>query len=259
MRLQNSRAIVTGGAAGIGRGIAIELADEGADVAIGDVREEPKRPGEEKPTHKLIKEMGRDSLYVETDVSDEGDAEALVDKTVEEFGGLDILVNNAGININGSVENQPLEDWETVFDVNLNSVFLCSKYAIPHLRQSETGSIINISSQVAFVAWPMNAAYDTSKAAVSHLTRQMAVDLSIDDIRVNAICPGPIKTQHMKESYNEWEIQTAYDRKTLTSFQGEPKDIGRAAAYLASEDARYVNGHNLVVDGGWLAGDFQVG
>lgn len=259
MRLEGHRAIVTGGAAGIGRGIALELAREGADVAIGDLREEPKRPGQEEPTHELIGDMGRDSLYVETDVSEQADAERLVTETVAEFGGLDILVNNAGININGSVENQPYEDWQKVLDVNLSSVFLCSKYAIPHLRESDSGSIINISSQVAFVAWPMNAAYDTSKAAVSHLTKQMAVDLSVDEIRVNAICPGPIKTQHMKESYNEWEIQTAYDRKTLTPFRGEPKDIGRAAAYLASEDARYVNGHNLVVDGGWLVGDFQTG
>jgi NAD(P)-dependent dehydrogenase (short-subunit alcohol dehydrogenase family) len=203
--------------------------------------------------------MGQESLYVQTDVSSEDDAENLITETVEEFGGLDILVNNAGININGSVETQSLEDWQKVLDVNLNSVFLCSKYAIPHLRESDSGSIINISSQVAFTAWPMNAAYDTSKAAISHLTKQMAVDLSIDEIRVNAICPGPIKTQQMKESYNEWEIQTAYDSKTLTPFRGEPKDIGRAAAYLASDDARYVNGHNLVVDGGWLAGDFNAG
>lgn len=257
MRLEGKRAIVTGGSAGIGRGIATELAKEGADVAIGDIRKEPKLPIYDEPTHELVADMGRDSLYVETDVSVPEDAENLITETIDEFGGLDILVNNAGTNINGSVETQSFEDWQKVLDVNLNSVFLCSKYAIPHLRESDFGSIVNISSQVAFVAWPMNAAYDTTKAAVSHLTRQMAVDLSTDDVRVNAICPGPIKTKNMKESLNDWELKTAYDTKTLTSFIGEPEDIGRAAVYLVSEDARYVNGHNLVVDGGWLAGDFE--
>jgi len=259
MRLEDKRAVVTGGAAGIGRGIALELARAGAHVVIGDIREEPKRPAQEMPTHKRITEMGRESAYVQTDVSDEADVANLLSETVEILGSLDILINNAGININGSIETQSFEDWQQVMDVNLNSVFLCSKYAIPHLRESDASSIINISSQVAFTAWPMNAAYDTSKAAVSHLTKQMAVDLSVDEIRVNAICPGPIKTQQMKESYNEWEIQTAYDTRTLTPFRGEPKDIGRAAVYLASDDARYVNGHNLVVDGGWLAGDFNTG
>lgn len=256
MRLEGMRALVTGGASGIGRGIAIELAKAGADVAIGDVREEPLMDFKETPTHDRVDELGQRGLFYEADVSNESEAEALVEATVDEFGGLDIMVNNAGTNIEGSVEHQPYEDWRKVLSVNLDAVFLCSKYAIPHLRESDQGRIVNISSQVAFVAWPRNAAYDTSKAAVSHLTRQMAVDLSPDEVTVNAICPGPIKTKKMKESLADFEIKHRYDEKVLTSFVGEPEDIGQAAVYLCSDAGRYVNGHNLVVDGGWLAGDF---
>jgi NAD(P)-dependent dehydrogenase (short-subunit alcohol dehydrogenase family) len=256
MRLENRRALVTGGSSGIGRGIALELAKAGADVVVGDLREEPLMDFKETPTHERVEELGREGHFFEADVSDETEVEALVDATVDELGGLDILVNNAGTNIEGSVENQPYEEWRQVLSVNLDGVFLCSKYGIPHIRGSDAGRIINISSQVAFVAWPLNAAYDTSKAAVSHLTRQMAVDLAKDDITVNAICPGPIKTKKMKESLADFEIKNRYDDKVLTSEVGEPEDIGKAAVYLASEDGRYVNGHNLVVDGGWLAGDF---
>jgi len=256
MQLDGMRALVTGGASGIGRGIALELAKAGADVAIGDVREEPLMDFKSTPTHERVEELGRNGAFFEADVSDESEVEALIEATTEELGGLDILVNNAGTNVEGSVEHQSYEDWRRVLSINLDGVFLCSKYAIPHLRDSDRGRIINISSQVAFVAWPQNAAYDTSKAAVSHLTRQMAVDLAPDEVTANAICPGPIKTKKMKDSLADFEIKNRYDEKVLTSFVGEPEDIGKAAVYLASDAGRYVNGHNLVVDGGWLAGDF---
>ncbi len=256
MRLDGLSAVVTGGSAGIGRGIALQLAEEGADVAVADVREEPLMDFKETPTHERVQEMGRESRFIEADVSDEVETEAMIETATEAFDGIDILVNNAGTNKEGTVEHQPYEEWREVFSVNLDGVFLCSKYAIPQLRHSEQPRIINISSQVAFTAWPRNAAYDASKAAVSHLTRQMAVDLAPDGITVNAICPGPIKTKKMKDSLADFEIKNRYDEKTLTPFVGEPKDIGHAAVYLASDAGRYVNGHNLVVDGGWLAGDF---
>jgi len=256
MRLDGARALVTGGASGIGRGIALELAEAGADVAVGDLREEPLMDFKETPTHERVEELGREGLFYEADVSEEAEARALVEATAETFGGLDIMVNNAGTNIEGTVEQQSYEDWREVMSVNLDGVFLCSKYAIPHLRESDRGRVINVSSQVAFVAWPRNAAYDASKAAVSHLTRQMAIDLSPDGVTVNAVCPGPIKTKKMKESLADFEIKNRYDEKVLTPFVGEPEDIGKAAVYLCSDAGRYVNGHNLVVDGGWLAGDF---
>lgn len=256
MRLEGLSAVVTGGAAGIGRGIALEFAEEGADVAVADLREEPLMDFKETPTHDRVAEMGRESCFIEADVSDEAEAKAMIETAAEELDGIDVLVNNAGTNREGTVEDQPYEEWREVLSVNLDGVFLCSKYAIPHVRGSDQGRVINISSQVAFVAWPRNAAYDTSKAAVSHLTRQMAVDLAPDEVTVNAICPGPIKTKKMKESLADFEIKNRYDEKTLTSFVGEPEDIGKAAVYLASDAGRYVNGHNLVVDGGWLAGDF---
>jgi 3-oxoacyl-[acyl-carrier protein] reductase len=169
--LEGQTAVVTRGAAGIGRGIALELAEEGADVAVADVREEPLMDFKETPTHERVSEMGQESCFIEVDVSDEAEVQAVIETVDEKLGGIDILVNNAGTNREGTVEHQPYEEWREVFSVNLNGVFLCSKYAIPHIRESEQGRIINISSQVAFVAWPRNAAYDASKAAVSHLTR----------------------------------------------------------------------------------------
>ena len=250
MQLDGLSAIVTGGAAGIGRGIALELAREGADIAVADMRKDPLMDFEETPTHERVKEMGNTGMFIQADVSDEVVVKAMVETVAEQLDGVDILINNAGTNIEGTVEHQSYEEWRKVFSVNLDGVFLCSKYAIPYLRRSNQARIINISSQVAFVAWPRNAAYDASKAAVSHLTRQMAVDLAPDGITVNAICPGPIKTKKMKESLADFEIKNRYDEKTLTSFIGEPEDIGRAAVYLATTDGRYVNGHNLVVDGG---------
>jgi NAD(P)-dependent dehydrogenase (short-subunit alcohol dehydrogenase family) len=256
MRLEDRTVVITGGASGIGRGTAIEMAKEGADVVVGDVRETPLGADEDETTAEVVRDLGRDAVYCECDVSKEADVQALIETAGEEFGGIDILVNNAAINLRGSVEELSLEDWNTMIGVLLTGPFMGSKFAVPYLRESDQPRIINISSQVAFVAWPGNAAYDTLKGALSHFTRQMAVDLAEYDIRVNAICPGPIRTKNAKEEHRDYEISHRYDEKTLTSFTGEPQDIGRAAVFLASEDARYITGHNLLVDGGWLAGDF---
>lgn len=256
MKLEDRTAVITGGASGIGRGTAIEMAKEGADIVIGDVREAPLRADEGTTTVEKVRELGQEAVYCECDVSDEAEVKALIETANEEFGGIDILVNNAAINLRGSVEDLSIEDWNTMIGVLLTGPFMGSKFAVPYLRESDQPRIINISSQVAFVAWPGNAAYDTLKGGLSHFTKQMAVDLSEYGITVNAICPGPIRTKNAKEEHRDYEISHRYDENTLVSFTGEPKDIGRAAVFLASEDGRFITGHNLLVDGGWLAGDF---
>ena len=254
MKLDTRPAVVTGAASGIGRGIAIELAREGADVVVADTDKAP--PGADQATTvERVRELGAEAMFVECDVSDPVEAEALVETAVETFGGIDVFVNNHSISRPGTVEHLSMEEWHESITVNLTGKFFCSKYAIPHLRESDQPRIINVSSQVAFVSRPRSAAYATTMAAVSHLTRQMAVDLGSDDITVNAIAPGPIKTERMKENTQEWILPSRMDSRVVLSTIGEPKDVGRAAVYLASEDARYVTGHNLVIDGGWTVND----
>ncbi len=254
MVLKDRVAVVTGASAGIGRGIAIELAREGADIVIGDLTKVPKLDTETETTVEAIESLGQSALFVKTDVSQSEDAKQLIETAVEEFGGIDILVNNAGIASSGTVETASEEEWEETLDVNLSGVFLCSRYAVPHLRESSCARIINISSQGAFLGGKENVAYCSSKAGVSQLTRAMAVDHGeSDEINVNAICPGPIQTDMMVETLADPTKREPYDERTYVPFFGEPRDIGRAAVFLSSDDARYIQGHNLMVDGGWMA------
>jgi NAD(P)-dependent dehydrogenase (short-subunit alcohol dehydrogenase family) len=252
--LTGRTAVVTGGAAGIGRGIALELAREGADVVVADVDETPNLEEEHErgTTVELVGEIGREALFVETDVSDEDDVIHLMDEAADRFDGFDVLVNNAGISGSGSVSETTLEFWNEVLSVNLTGVFLCSKYAIPHLVESDQGRIINISSQGAFRASGTNTAYCVSKAGVSHLTRSLAAELGDEGVNVNAIMPGPVRTEMMADVLDDPEKREPYDEQVLTPYTGVPEDIGRAAVFLASEDSRYVTGHNLAAEGGWL-------
>jgi NAD(P)-dependent dehydrogenase (short-subunit alcohol dehydrogenase family) len=250
--LTDRTAVVTGGAAGIGRGIAIELAREGADIVVADVDEDPKLDEEEDTTVEAVEALGQDAEYVETDVSDEDDVRALMDATAEEFGGIDILVNNAGISGPGSAQDTSLEFWNQVLSVNLTGAFLCAKYAIPHLFESDQGRIINISSQGAERASGRNTAYCVSKAGISHLTRSLAAECSPEGVNVNAIMPGPVRTSMMADTLDDPEAREPFDEATLTPYTGVPRDIGRVAVFLASEDSRYVTGHNLAAEGGWL-------
>lgn len=250
--LNGRTAVVTGGAAGIGRGIAIELAHEGADIVVADIDEEPKLEEEEETTVEAVESLGQSAMYVETDVSDEEDVKQLMDAAAEAFGGIDILVNNAGIGGPGSVQETTLEFWNKVLAVNLTGAFLCAKYAIPHLFESDQGRIINISSQGAKRASGRNTAYCVSKAGISHLTRSLAAECSPEGVNVNAIMPGPVRTSMMADTLDDPEAREPFDEATLTPYTGVPEDIGRVAVFLASEDSRYVTGHNLAAEGGWL-------
>jgi NAD(P)-dependent dehydrogenase (short-subunit alcohol dehydrogenase family) len=252
--LTDRTAVVTGGASGIGRGIALELAREGADVVVADVDEQPNMDEERDrgTTVALVREMGREAEYVETDVTNEDDVRALMDATAERFGGLDILVNNAGIAGGGSARETTLEFWNRVLAINLTGVFLCAKYAIPHLVESDQARIINISSQGSKRASGTNTAYCVSKAGISHLTRSLAAELGPEGVNVNAIMPGPIRTAMMAEVLDDPERRQEYIDQMCVPYHGFPEDIGRAAVFLASEDARFVAGHDLAVEGGWL-------
>ena len=247
--------VVTGGSSGIGRGIAFRFAEEGAIVVNADVRRDPAigkhhAPSDERPTDQYIEEaLDGESTYVKTDVGDHADVEAMVDTVVETYGSIDVLVNNAGIYIPGTTEQTSIEDWRRMIAVDLDGVFFCSKAAIPHLKATR-GHIINIASVHAQQGGG-GPAYASAKAAVVNLTRDLAVELGDAEVHVNAICPGYIKTP-IQDYLTEEEIEESRDR-TLTPWLGEPEDIGDAAVFLASEEARFITGTALFVDGGWTA------
>ncbi|WP_290811926.1 SDR family NAD(P)-dependent oxidoreductase, partial [Halovivax sp.] len=239
MKLDDRTAIVTGASSGIGRAIAIEFAREGANVVIADVRESSRVPNEDRPTAEAVDAAGGAARFERTDVTDGDDVRELVDRTVEAFGGVDILVNGAGITTDGSVEAVDDDEWDRIHDVNVKGIVRCSKRALPHLRESDHGRIVNISSQRGLRggASPEKAAYVSSKGAVTNLTRQMALDYGPEGIAVNAICPGPVES-------GMTPIEDEDDRQALlagilTPFVGQPEDVAPAAVLLASDGGRY--------------------
>ena len=255
MRLRDRVAVVTGGSSGIGRGISLEFAREGAKVVVADIQEEPKRGKYHDrdlrtSTVTEVEELGAQGLFVGTDMGDPEAVRQLIIRSVEHFGCLDILVNNAGITIVGNSQELSIPDWDRVVAVNLKGVFTATKFALPHLRKSPAGRIINISSVHAFHGGS-GPAYAPSKAAVVNLTRDTAVEVAPDNITVNAICPGYIETP-IQDYQTEDQIAAALDRTPLPRF-GTPRDIGRACVFFASEDAEWITGTALPVDGGWLA------
>lgn len=243
MRLDNKVALVTGGAQGIGQGIAERFAEAGAALAIFDINGEGAR--------EVARRLGR-AIAIEGDVANEEQVRAAIDETVSRLGSLDILVNNAGIEISGTVAEMSSETWDRVLGVNLRGAFLCSKYAIPHMR-GRGGAIVNISSVHAFHSYPHEPAYDASKSGMLGLTRTMALDHGTDGIRVNAICPGYIRTPLLERWFSELPNPEETMREVLKFHPlgriGTPRDIADAALFLASDAASFVSGAYLVVDG----------
>ncbi len=255
MRLKDRTAIVTGGSSGVGRGIAIELAHEGANVVVADVQEEPKQGKYHDQdvittTAEECAILGARSLFVKTDTSSETDVTNLIERAVEAFEGLDILVSNAGIHIPATSQELSVADWDRVTGINLRGVFLGTKFAVPHLIKSDAGRIINIGSVHAFHGGA-GPAYAPAKAAVVNLTKDTACEVGKYGVTVNAVCPGYIETP-IQDYLTEEEIQGCLHKTPLPRL-GIPRDVGRACVFLASDDAEWITGVALPVDGGWLA------
>lgn len=246
-------AIVTGARRGIGRGIALTLAKAGANVTVSDVSLEDcqKVVGE-------VEALGRKGLAVKCDVSKKAEVDEMVQKTVAEFGKVDILVNNAGI-LGGFKPFLELteEDWDKVIEINLKGQFLCAQSAAREMIRNKWGRIVNIASiasgQVG-VGFPQIAHYCASKGGITAMTEALALELSPQGVNVNAIGPGVIETEMTKGMLADEKTRQGMLMRVPKGRVGQPEDIGAAAVFLASDEADYITGATLFVDGGWLAG-----
>ena len=242
--------LVTGGAYGIGRAAAIGFAAKGAKVSIADVNAEKG-----SQTLQQIKESGGEAIFIKTDVSSETEVKALVEKTVAKFGKLDCAFNNAGIHKHFvSTIDFKADDWEEMIRVNLKSVWLCMKYEIPQMLKQGKGAIVNTSSAAGLVGVPSNPAYPASKHGVVGITKSTALEFARQGIRVNCVCPGPTRTGMNEElTATNPEMVKAMDQKVPMGRIGEPEEVAAAAIFLCSDEASYITGHSLPVDGGIVA------
>ena len=253
MRLEGKVAIVTGGAAGIGRAICEVFAKEGAKVIIGDIDADGGRE-----TVRLIEGEGGSAVFVPTDVSQESKAQALVEKAVSEYGAVNVLVNDAAAFVFGEVQDVTDSDWQRVLGVNVLGPSYMVKHALEPMKAAGGGSIVNIASVSSFVAQPAFVPYNTSKGALLQLTRCLAMDLAPDNIRVNCVCPGAILTQateqHRQFTGEDREkfLSEAANSNFMKRF-GQPKEIAYGALFLASDESSFMTGQPLIIDGGATA------
>ncbi len=252
MKLAGKVAIVTGAGAGIGRATALLFAREGARVIVADHN---ANSGAE--TVALIRQAGGEAVFVQADVAVAANAEKMVSTALDAFGRLDILVNNAGIYAKGDTASTPEADWDRILDVNLKGAFLCSKYAIPAMKKTGGGVIVNVASEAGLVAIKNQVAYNVSKAGVIALTKSTAVDFAADNIRVNCICPGTTETPLVQAALAK-EVDPARTRRALEESRplnrlGRPEEIAAGILYLASDELGYATGAVLSVDGGYTA------
>jgi len=251
MSFDGQVAIVTGAAKGIGWGIAKVLSEKGARVVVVDWDEENGKKSAEQ-----IRKAGGDAKFIQCDVSNEDQVKAMIQTTLDHYGRIDILVNNAGIGVYKSVLDATSEDWDRCLDVNLKGQFLCCKYAIPHMQAIGKGAIVNISSVHSFATVNGVAPYAASKGGITALTRNMAIDYG-PTIRVNSIAPGWVLTPLIQSIFDSYpdpaDQQRAVEKRQVMKRIGCPEDIGYAVAFLASDEASFITGAQLFVDGGLTA------
>ncbi|MGM0902033.1 MAG: 3-oxoacyl-[acyl-carrier-protein] reductase [Bacillota bacterium] len=246
MKLEGKVALVTGASRGIGREIALELAREGANVAINYAGSEAKA----LEVAEEIRTMGREAITIQADVSSSESVESMVKQTIEAFGKLDILVNNAGITKDNLLMRMKEADWDDVININLKGVFLCTKAVTRQMMKQRSGRIINISSIVGVSGNAGQANYVAAKSGVIGLTKTTAKELATRGITVNAIAPGFITTD-MTDKLND-ETKNEMLKQIPLARLGEPTDIAKTVLFLASDDSRYMTGQTLQVDGGMV-------
>ncbi len=249
MKLEGRVAIVTGGGSGIGRATALAFAAEGAKIVVADIMVDG---GEE--TVKMIRDAKGEAVFVKVDVSQADQVKAMVDRTIEVFGRLDCAANNAGISPAPiSISKCTEEAWDKVMDVNLKGVFLCMKFEVPRMLKGGGGSIVNTASMVGLVGDGGHPAYAASKHGVVGLTKTVAIMYGKTGIRVNAVCPGVIRTPMSERSFAEHpELRAASIGMAPMDRFAEPEEVAQAIVWLCTKDASFITGHALPVDGGYV-------
>ena len=250
MRLEGKSAIVTGAGNGIGRAIVKLFAQEGARVLVADIEDDAGSAVVDE-----INQMGGEAVFKHTDISDEASAESAVQAALDAFGTVDILVNNAAVFVFGKVEDVTRDDWERVFGVNVIGPANCVKAVLPVMRANGGGAIVNLASVSSFIAQPEFIPYNSSKGAVLQLTRCLAMDLAPDNIRVNAVCPGTIYTRatsvHIDSlGLDHEDALVAFGQDAPMKRVGQPREVANGVLFLASDDASFITGEHLVIDGG---------
>jgi len=247
MTLQNKTALVTGARRGIGKSVALKLAEEGAKVAVTDISKEDC-----EKVVKEIKDSGGEAIAIKLDVTDEKEIKDSVQKTKKELGSLDVLVNNAGIGTAADITEMSKEEWEKTLTVNLEGVFLCTKEALKSMMDQEWGRIVNISSIAAYLFWPQLTHYSASKAGIIGLTKNVAGRVGKKNITVNAVCPGAIETKMLDDLLEELGMtRDQVIKQSPVGRIGNPEDIANLVAFLASEEASFVTGQAITADGGY--------
>ena len=244
MDLKNKIVLVTGSSRGIGKAIALLFAKEGAKVIVNYSKSE-------KEANEVLNEIKKtsDGIAIKCDVSNENEVKSMIEKIIRKFGRLDILINNAGIVFDIPLFEKTVEQWNKTLGVNLIGTFLCSKYAVPYIKKQKSGVIINIASTNGIDSLsPESADYDASKAGVISLTKNLASELA-PNIRVNCVAPGWVNTDINKNLPKDYMIKET--EKILLKRFGMPEEIGKAVLFLASDDASFITGTTLIVDGGY--------
>jgi 3-oxoacyl-[acyl-carrier protein] reductase len=246
MNLNNRVALVTGSGRGIGKAIAQRLSEAGATIVINDIADIAAATAEE------IKTAGKPSFFIKADVTSSIEVNQMFEKIISTLGRIDILVNNAGIARDQLAVRMSDEEWDAVLNTNLKSVFICTRAALRYMMRQRWGRIINISSIVGIVGNPGQVNYSAAKAGIIGITRSVAKEMGSRQITVNAVAPGYIESEMTQKLSGK--VKEEYSKRIPLGFLGTPRDVAEAVAFFASEEARYITGQFLCIDGGLVSG-----